>query len=73
LWGEAGTPPLTEKDLPVINNLYNTMIEETAKRPQTIDIHPFKNDIGRTYDAFLEAIGEGIPTTPEGQIRSKEG
>lgn len=59
VWGEAGTPPLTEKDLPIINNLYNTMVEETAKRPQTISMHPFRNDIDRTYKVFLETIGEG--------------
>ena len=58
VWGEAGSPALTEKDLPVITTLYDTMIRETGKRLQTTSIHPFRNDIDRTYNAFLEAIGE---------------
>jgi len=57
-WGEVGLPPLTEKDYPEINKLYDMMVEETAKRPQTITIHPLRKDIDGTYKLFLRAIGE---------------
>jgi deoxyadenosine/deoxycytidine kinase len=58
-WGEAGTPPITKYDLPVINTLFDTMMEATSKRTRTIYIHPLKNDIETTYKEFLEKVGEG--------------
>lgn len=56
LWGEEGTEPLTEKDLPTIEALYDAMIIETAKRPNTKSVPVLKGDIDHTYQAVLEAI-----------------
>lgn len=58
IWGEPGLPPLTEKDLPEINELYDTMVKETALRLNSITLHPLKDDIDHTYNEFLKEIGE---------------
>jgi len=57
-WGEPGLPTITEKDLPEMSKLYDTMTAATVKRPKTIMLHPLKDDIDQTYKAFLEAIEE---------------
>lgn len=56
--GEAGLTPITEEDLPIINEKYDVMMEEAAKRPNTVRIPAFKDDITRIYESFLDAIGE---------------
>lgn len=56
-WG-ADEPPLAEKEMPVINQLYDTMVEEMAKRLNTINISVSKDDIDNTYKEFLKVIGE---------------
>jgi predicted kinase len=55
-WGEAGVPPLTEKDKPIIEELYDNMETALHYRPNTIKINSIKNDIDGTYRQFLEAI-----------------
>lgn len=57
-WGEEGLPPVTKKDLPIIERDSTSMVQETKKRPTMISIHPIKNDIEKTYIVFLDAIGE---------------
>ena len=68
-WGEPGSPPLTENDLPSIHKLYETMDAETAKRPDMITIHPVKDDIESTYQALLEAIKKATSPKNETTIR----
>jgi predicted kinase len=57
-WGEAGMPPITEKDMPIIEEKYAVMERETNKRSSMISVYPTPDDIETTYKAFLNAVGE---------------
>ncbi|HEY4161298.1 MAG TPA: AAA family ATPase [Candidatus Saccharimonadales bacterium] len=57
-WGEEGTPPLTQADLPVIEKLYNDMDRVLTQRPDAVRIHVIEDDHDDTYQQFLAAIGE---------------
>lgn len=55
-WGEAGTNPVTEATIPVIKELYETMMRETDKRLHTIVIESIYGQPDKTYEAFLAAV-----------------
>ena len=55
-WGEAGLPPLTEKDIPKIKKLYDDMMTATNKRSKTINISPIEDKIEETYKTLLNII-----------------
>jgi len=55
-WGEAGSTPVTAATRPIIEALYDTMMRETNKRPQTIVIESVYGQTSKTYEAFLAAI-----------------
>jgi len=56
VWGEKGSPQLTDDDLPEINNLYDTMEKAMAERANTKIIKSVQGDIGGTYSKFLSSI-----------------
>jgi adenylylsulfate kinase-like enzyme len=64
-WGEAGTDPLTNADLPVIKKLYDDMDKTLAERPKTTRILSVEDSHDSTYQQFLVVVGE----TPEIQDR----
>lgn len=55
-WGEEGTAPLTDADLPVIEDLHNTMAAVLAERHNAIRIACVEDDHDATYQKFLEAV-----------------
>lgn len=55
-WGEAGLPPITDKDLPRIDRLYVEMIEAVAQRPNTIVIKSTEGDIDGAYAALINVV-----------------
>ena len=52
-WGEEGLDPLTEKDLPAIEEVWGTMVAAIKKRPHSIVVQAHEGDIDRTYEEFL--------------------
>ncbi len=55
-WGEAGLPPLTKEDLPMIEDLYNRMDGELHKRPNQIHIKVKEGSPLETYQNVLKYI-----------------
>jgi predicted kinase len=55
-WGEAGSPPFTEKDHPEIEDLYDRMVAATAARKNFYTIHPVWGDIDTAYQALLAIV-----------------
>lgn len=55
-WGEEGAPPITEKDIVLIGNMYDKMIVNLKKRPSIIQITSVKGNIDDTYRQFIKAI-----------------
>lgn len=55
-WGEADAPPLTDADRPIVEELYDTMIRETAKRPKTIHVAADRGHINVAYRRFVEIM-----------------
>lgn len=56
VWGEEGSEQLTHKHKPEMESLYDSMVEELDKRPNTIQIKVVKEDVSGTYTQFLKAI-----------------
>jgi predicted kinase len=56
VWGEEGSPQLTKKDLPEIEDLYQRMETATATRKNTTFIKPNWNQIEQTYQDLLQVI-----------------
>lgn len=56
VWGEKGSPKLTEEDKPEIEALYEKMELALQSRPDTRYIHVKKGDIQGTYRAFNEIV-----------------
>ncbi len=57
-WGEEGTDPLTEADLPIIEKLYDDMDRTLAERPNAIRIPSVEDGHDDTYQRFLRAVEE---------------
>lgn len=55
-WGEAGLPPITDKDLPRIDRLYDEMMEAVTQRPSTIIVRSTEGDVDGTYKALINVI-----------------
>jgi predicted kinase len=56
VWGEEGSPHLTDEDSPEINSLYNTMKKALEKRSAIKVIKGMKDDTDGTYSGFLNSI-----------------
>lgn len=56
VWGEEGSPSLTDSDLPEINGLYDTMEKAMSHRNVIETITSESGDIDGTYAKFIEAI-----------------
>ena len=56
LWGEEGSRKLTEDDIPTMKSLYDLMMSETDKRPNTIKVEVEKGDISGTYQRLLKVL-----------------
>lgn len=56
-WGEPGSLPFTDKDLPIIEDLYDRMISASNSRTMKM-IRPDHGDIEGTYQEFLRVIAE---------------
>lgn len=56
VWGEDGSPILTELDLPEINGLYDTMEKAMSYRNEVRLISSNIDDIEGTYSKFIEAV-----------------
>jgi len=52
-WGEAGLDALTDKDLPVIEELYDTMVGELSQRPQSTIINVENKSVEQTYQEIM--------------------
>lgn len=55
-WGEAGLPPITDKDLPKIERLYEEMIDAVAQRPNTFVIKSTEGDVDGTYTSLINSL-----------------
>mgnify|MGYP001444169410 CR=1 FL=1 len=56
VWGEEGSPQLTDADLPEINDLYDAMEKAMSERSDVKIINGVKGDINGTYTSFLNSI-----------------
>ncbi len=56
VWGEEGSPGLTEADLPEINRLYDTMEKAMNHRNKVRIISSELGDIDGTYAKFIEVL-----------------
>ena len=56
VWGEEGSNKLTEKHKPEIETLYNKMLTELNKRPNTIKIGVEKGNATGTYAKLLKVV-----------------
>lgn len=57
-WGEEGTDPLTEADLPIIEKLYDDMDRTLIERPNAVYISSVEDSHNDAYQQFLAAVGE---------------
>jgi len=55
-WGEPGTDPITEKDIPVIEDKYTTMMGALSRRPGTVYLPARKGSVEQTYEQLLRTI-----------------
>jgi predicted kinase len=55
-WGEETSPPLTDEDLPKIQNLMDRMESAIEKRPSAIKIQLKGQDPDATYNQLLQHI-----------------
>lgn len=56
-WGKETSPPLTEKDMPEIEDLMGRMESALKKRPNTIKIELKGQDPDATYNQLLQCTG----------------
>ncbi len=56
VWGEEGSPKLTENDRPEIEALYDKMVSALKSRPNTHYIDVRKGDVQGTYNQFKEFL-----------------
>lgn len=56
-WGEKGLDPLTEADLPVIEDLYDRMLAASEHRHMSI-IRPTRGDVDDAYRQLLSIVEE---------------
>ncbi|QQG50921.1 MAG: AAA family ATPase [Candidatus Saccharibacteria bacterium] len=57
-WGEAGQPPISDDELPVIEDLAARMERELEKRPGAIRINVKVGDPKITYREFVHCLSE---------------
>ena len=57
-WGEEGLDPLSEKDIPEIEKLYDNMSSALEKRPNSKTIEITEGDIEETYRRVLELTNQ---------------
>lgn len=52
-WGEAGTPSITNDDIPLINEIYDLMESQLTKRPNQIHIAIDEDNPDATYQQII--------------------
>jgi predicted kinase len=55
-WGEAGTDPLSDKDMPEIERLYDAMEKQLEHQDYIVVINQTGLSIDETYDKILQMI-----------------
>jgi predicted kinase len=55
-WGEAGTDPLSEKDMPVIHQIYDQMEAQLEHQKDSIVIPQQGSSIDQTYETLLKHL-----------------
>lgn len=55
-WGEPGAPPLTEKDTPIVEDLYDKFTQALKTRPKSIQIRAMEGDIAGTYEKLISHL-----------------
>lgn len=55
-WGEEGSKQLTQEDIPRIEDLYNLMMCEVGKRPNTASVVVVNGDVDATYSKFSDIV-----------------
>jgi predicted kinase len=55
-WGEPGTDPITEKDIPIIEAKYTAMEKALESRPGTVKIEATEADVDGTYQQLLHVL-----------------
>jgi predicted kinase len=55
-WGEGGAPPLTEADVPIIEQLYDMVHKNLDEKPHIAIIQSVRGDIDGTYAEFLKHV-----------------
>jgi predicted kinase len=61
-WGEKDSPPLTEADRSIADNLYDNMTTALQSRPNTVRINAPAGDPDGTYQQFLQAVQNAAKT-----------
>lgn len=56
IWGEPGAPPITNDDIPLINEIYDLMDGQLQKRPKQIHIEIEEGSPEATYQKILDYI-----------------
>ena|ERR1700757_4684134 len=62
-WGEAGLDPLSEKDLPDIEALYDKMETQLERQRNIVKIDQQGRNVNDTYDAILQHISSSRTST----------
>lgn len=55
-WGEPGTHPITEKDIPIIQSKYDSMMRALKERPATVYLPARKGSVEETYQELLRTV-----------------
>ena len=55
-WGESGLPALTDKDIPRIESLFESMSDAVLNRKNTICIRPQEGKIEETYQELVSYL-----------------
>lgn len=55
-WGEEGAPPITNDDIPLINEIYDLMNSQLQKRPNQVHIEVEEGNPNATYQKILGYI-----------------
>jgi adenylylsulfate kinase-like enzyme len=62
-WGEAGSPPITEADIPFITHLYELMESKFQDRPRQVFIDVEEGSPDKTYQKLVQYLDRLADTT----------
>jgi hypothetical protein len=55
-WGEPGSPPLTQNDIPIIEGIFDKVQVTVSKRPNTIKLNSIKGNADDTYKQLITSL-----------------